>query len=160
MATAKSLKKLRSASTAFLEDGGSFLHGVDGLLRDIQRTIVDLQRREQLLVEREKTLESRESRLDGMLQQLAERLTEQEPENDSICNGVLSLETVSANTEESLNETGSEKTESNLATEMTEMLAAVNDAVTPTTKPESMTPVAVVANTSVRHQNQRKKRRR
>jgi len=160
MATTKSLKKLRSASTAFLEDGSSFLHGVDGLLRDIQRTIVDLQRREQLLVEREKALESRESRLDGMLQQLAERLTNRAPEDALTIKGTSSLGINPANSGESSNDATTEMTDSNVATELTEILATVDEAVTPIAKPESMKPVAAVANTSMHQQNQRKKRRR
>ncbi len=56
MTSAKSLKKLRSATIAFLEDGGSLLHGVDGLVRDISRTIVDLERREREAEERESAL--------------------------------------------------------------------------------------------------------
>ncbi len=71
MATAKSLKRLRSASNAFLEDGGSLLHGVDSLLQDIQQTLVDLQRREEILVGREIELESREACLNEMLKTLA-----------------------------------------------------------------------------------------
>ena len=74
MTTAKSLKKLRSASNAFLEDGGSLLHGVDSLLRDIQQTLSDLQRREEILVEREIALEAREVCLDDTLNTLASRV--------------------------------------------------------------------------------------
>ena len=160
MATAKSLKKLRSASTAFLEDGGAFLHGVDGLLRDIQRTIADLQRREQVLVERESFLESRENHLDGMLQQLAERLNAREPDRPSVRDDVPSIGTTSLHTSEPSNEkTNAETIETNLPAELTEILSTVAEVMTPPTKTEPTEPT-VLASPSARNQNQRKKRRR
>ncbi len=159
MATAKSLKKLRSASTAFLEDGGAFLHGVDGLLRDIQRTIADVQRREQVLVERETSLNSRENHLDGMLQQLAERLKAREPNVPSV-RDFPSIGTTSMDASGPANEkTIAEASETNLPAELTEILSTVAEVLTPPSKMEP-TKTTFLASPMSRNQNQRKKRRR
>lgn len=156
MTTAKSLKKLRSASTAFLEDGGAFLHGVDGLLRDIQRTIADVQRREQVLVERETSLNSRENHLDGMLQQLAERLKAREPS----VRDFPSIGTTSMDASEPSNEkTIAEAIEANLPAELTEILSTVAEVMTPPSKMDP-TKTTFLASPMSRNQNQRKKRRR
>jgi hypothetical protein len=60
MTPAKSFKKLRSASAAFLEDGGSLLHQIDDLLRDVQRCWQRLEVREQQLAARETLLQQME----------------------------------------------------------------------------------------------------
>jgi uncharacterized protein (DUF3084 family) len=73
MSPSKSLKALRSASVAFLEDGGSMLHSVDSLLRDIQRTLRHFE-------EREKALSAREAYVQGLekeLQELMARVQQQ-----------------------------------------------------------------------------------
>jgi len=64
MQPAKSLRKLRSATTAYLEDGGAMIHSIDTLLRDLNHSIDELDVREQAIVERESRLAERESKLE------------------------------------------------------------------------------------------------
>jgi hypothetical protein len=86
MVSSQSLKSLRSASTAFLEDGGSLLHGIDRLLRDIQRTTKQLERRELALNSRELELKERarwlaemERTLSSYASELANRSVDNKP---------------------------------------------------------------------------------
>jgi hypothetical protein len=66
MHPAKSLRKLRSATTAYLEDGGALIHSIDTLLRDVQQTLEALDAREQSLVLREEMLCEREIKLETL----------------------------------------------------------------------------------------------
>jgi hypothetical protein len=77
MQPAKSLRKLRSATTAYLEDGGALIHNIDTLLRDVRHALQELESREQavvlkeqMLVQREIKLEALSDRVDAALQQL------------------------------------------------------------------------------------------
>lgn len=77
MQPAKSLRKLRSATTAYLEDGGALIHNIDTLLRDVRYALQELESREQavvlkeqLLLQREIKLEALSDRVDAALQQL------------------------------------------------------------------------------------------
>ncbi len=77
MQPAKSLRKLRSATTAYLEDGGALIHNIDTLLRDVRHALQELESREQavvykeqLLLQRETKLEALSDRVDAALQQL------------------------------------------------------------------------------------------
>ncbi len=77
MQPAKSLRKLRSATTAYLEDGGALIHNIDTLLRDVRYALQELESREQavvlkeqLLLQRETKLEALSDRVDAALQQL------------------------------------------------------------------------------------------
>ncbi len=67
MSPSKSLKALRSASVAFLEDGGSMLHSVDSLLRDIQRTLKHFEERERALAAREAYVQGLEKELQALM---------------------------------------------------------------------------------------------
>jgi hypothetical protein len=163
MATAKSLKKLRSASNAFLEDGGSLLHGVDGLLRDIQQTLVELHRREEILVEREVALEAREACLDNLLKNLA----------DNVLPATI---TATAESDSQLsNESPSPAAplapdESKVADELADIQSTVTEIVTPAEPAPTLEPTPTVVSSPVKpaittHHSQRfshhrKKRRR
>ena len=77
MQPAKSLRKLRSVTTAYLEDGGALIHNIDTLLRDVRHTLQELESREQAIIHREQILLEREvklaalsDRVDAALQQL------------------------------------------------------------------------------------------
>jgi len=77
MQSAKSLRKLRSATTAYLEDGGALIHSIDTLILDVQHAIEELSVREQAIIDREQRLQEREttlrafeSRILGSLDQL------------------------------------------------------------------------------------------
>lgn len=79
MTASKSLKKLRSASVAFLEDGGTLLNGVDGLIRDVTRLLRELDDREHDLTSQEDDfrlrslqLDEREARLEKVEKHLLE----------------------------------------------------------------------------------------
>lgn len=134
MTTAKSLKRLRTASTAFLEDGGSFLHGVDSLLRDIQRTLADLQRREQTLVAREAAMEARESHLSSMLLLLNDRLVGTEPAKPTLqTTPCLQSLTPSSPLD------ASETVEAELSTALTEIQDEVAAVVTPVLEAKLLT---------------------
>jgi len=83
MQPAKSLRKLRSVTTAYLEDGGALIHNIDTLLRDVRHTLQELESREQAIIQREQTLLEREvklaalsDRVDAALQQLLGECTE------------------------------------------------------------------------------------
>jgi len=83
MQPAKSLRKLRSVTTAYLEDGGALIHNIDTLLRDVRHTLQELESREQAIIQREQMLLEREvklaalsDRVDTALQQLLEECTE------------------------------------------------------------------------------------
>jgi hypothetical protein len=76
MQPAKSLRKLRSATTAYLEDGGALIHNIDTLLHDVRHALQELESREQavvlkeqLLLQRENKLEALSNRVDAALQQ-------------------------------------------------------------------------------------------
>jgi len=158
MATAKSLKRLRSASSAFLEDGGSLLHGVDGLLQDIQQTLVDLQRREEVLVERELALEDREACLNAMLKTLADNVSSLAPVVPT------ALPTALPTTEPTqipviATEVPSPSSESKLANELADIQSTVAEAVSPDKASEALNAPATTASTQ-RFSNHRKKRRR
>ncbi len=148
MTTTKSLKKLRSASTAFLDDGSSLLHGVDGLLKDIQRTLVDLQRREEILLARESSLGAREVCLDKMIKQLSEDVASRVAEAPS------EQHAVQTSTSDALLPNG----EATLSSELTEIQASVAEVVTPAngTKPNLR---GFAMNQSRRFTPHRKKRR-
>lgn len=157
MPTAKSLKRLRSASSAFLEDGGSLLHGVDGLLLDIQQTLVDLQRREEILVERELALETREVCLNEMLEKLADRILSIAPIASIVPFPVPELEPKQSPL--TLPEVASPTSESKVAKELAEIQSSVTEIVSPTNTPEPAKPV-VTTNSAQRFSNHRKHRRR
>jgi hypothetical protein len=77
MQPAKSLRKLRSATTAYLEDGGALIHNIGTLLHDVKHALQELESREQavvlreqLLLQRETKLEALSDRVDAALQQL------------------------------------------------------------------------------------------
>ena len=83
MQPAKSLRKLRSVTTAYLEDGGALIHNIDTLLRDVRHTLQELESREQAIIQREQMLLEREvklaalsDRVDAALQQLLGECTE------------------------------------------------------------------------------------
>jgi hypothetical protein len=82
MKTAHSLKSLRAASIAFLEDGGTMLHGVDGIIRDTQRLLTGLEQREKALLARESYIEELESKLLGLIDTLTARAAEPDEENE------------------------------------------------------------------------------
>ena len=152
MATAKSLKKLRSVSSAFLEDGGVLLDRVDGLLRDVQRTLEDLQRRELLVLGREKAFELREEYLNEMLRQLTMQISTP---------FAIELAAVSENAGQNLSSPTPlpSAIEVKVSDELNEMLATVADATKTVVNKELGTP-GLTNVPSLSRANQRKKRRR
>ncbi len=149
MATAKSLKKLRSVSNAFLDDGSSLLHGVDSLLRDLQQSLVDLQRREEILVGRELALEAREESLNAIIQQLA----------DNVSSAVPSHPTPSNESESVTSQVvASTPAEAKVAIEVAAIQSAVTEVVSLT--PPCEPPVAAATLASNQRTSQRRKKRR
>ncbi|MDZ4849214.1 MAG: hypothetical protein SGI77_07960 [Pirellulaceae bacterium] len=155
MPSAKSLKKLRSASTAFLEDGGSLLHGVDGLLRDIQSTLADLQRRELNLAEREQRLETRECQLDMLIQQLSDTLPNIADSEPATKHRTLAPQSIPSNA-------ASRTIESAISDEVAEFHENLTAAAEPSKENDSpqLSPTAHASEfPGLRHSSNRKKRR-
>ncbi len=161
MATAKSLKRLRSASSAFLEDGGSLLHGVDGLLQDVHQTLIDLQRREELLVGREIALEAREVCLNEMLQKLADNVSSLAPVSSIVPTAIPIPEPESEpkKTASPLPEVAIPTAESRVAKVLAEIQSTVAEVVSPAVTLEPTNPT-VATNSAQRFSHQRKKKRR
>lgn len=73
MYTPKSLKRLRSASTSYLEDSGSMLHSVDSLIRDVQHSLQLLAQREASVADREAEATRRELLVERRYAELVEQ---------------------------------------------------------------------------------------
>jgi hypothetical protein len=162
MSSAKSLKTLRSASVAFLEDGGSMLHDVDTLLQDIQRTLKNFE-------EREKALASREAYIQGLELQLQELMTTVQQQAAAISLSIppaheeprvekRQAETVPAPTPVSL----SEATVQEEIAQLQDMVAVVTQAIKDNEQSQDEAPVLPKPLPSMMSaaRNQRKKRRR
>jgi hypothetical protein len=92
MSPSKSLKTLRSASVAFLEDGGSMLHSVDSLLRDIQRTLKQFEEREKALAAREAYVQGLEKELQVLMATLPQQAASAIKTLPSICEATPTVE--------------------------------------------------------------------